>query len=309
MIVIKKWNGKKITEPGIYADIPMEMYHGDICDGPAISSSGMRRMMTSPAHYWDCSPYNPNREEDDSSKSIILGRMAHHLLFGEDHFAALFVQQPERTPHGDPWHHARPYCKAWKKRQNEQGKTIFTKSMIDIVKGMADALSREPLVQAGILNGEIERSWFWKDKETGIWLKVRPDATPTDSLDFADLKTAKSVEEEYLRYAIGPRGYGYYQQGALAGMACQALLGVPMNSFSFVFIESARPYCVETVTLKDHDIALGVRANRYAIRQFVHGIKTGEWPGPSGGRRDARYIEIKKFDHDEVDHMLRGEGF
>ena len=41
--LVKRWDGQKITEPGIYSGIPLEgeglSYHGDICDGVAVSSS------------------------------------------------------------------------------------------------------------------------------------------------------------------------------------------------------------------------------------------------------------------------------
>jgi len=30
-----------ITEPGIYRNVPMDVYHSDCCDGPSISSSGL----------------------------------------------------------------------------------------------------------------------------------------------------------------------------------------------------------------------------------------------------------------------------
>ena len=49
----------KVSVPGVYA-LSMAEYHGDLCVGPSISSSGLRTIWSrSPAHYFHASPYNP----------------------------------------------------------------------------------------------------------------------------------------------------------------------------------------------------------------------------------------------------------
>ena len=53
--------GEKVTEPGIY-DMPINWYHDDCCDGPSVSSSGLRTIeLESPEHYWAHHPANPDR--------------------------------------------------------------------------------------------------------------------------------------------------------------------------------------------------------------------------------------------------------
>lgn len=309
VILVQKFNGKKISRPGIYADVPMSVYHGDCCTGPSISSTGLRRMLPplgSPEDFYDSCPYNPDRAESEDTKSLLLGRMAHFLIFGDQEFKKAFVKQPELTPQGDKWQNNRTYCKAWRAKQIVNGLAIFTQDMLDQVECIAKALSKHPLVRAGILNGEIERSWFWQDKETGVWLKARPDATPNDSMDFADLKLTSSVYEDDLRRTI--RTYGYFQQGAMMAMACKELLAKDMHSFTLVFVKSTRPHSVHTITLEPADIALGIRSNRLALRKFVHGMKTGEWPGPNGVCNDARYLAMKDWDRKAIDEMLKQEG-
>ena len=39
----------------------------------------------------------------------------------------------------------------------------------------ARALAAHPIVQAGILYGEVEQSMLWKDEETGLWCRARPE--------------------------------------------------------------------------------------------------------------------------------------
>jgi hypothetical protein len=43
---IEEWNGATITSPGVYSDVPLDIYHSqEICDGPSVSSTGLRRVL------------------------------------------------------------------------------------------------------------------------------------------------------------------------------------------------------------------------------------------------------------------------
>lgn len=306
MIPVKKWSGRKIGMPGVYAGIPLETYHAaDICVEPSISSSGLRTIFSkSEKHYWCTSPLNPKRIEPEESEAFIFGRAAHHRLLGEADFKKLFVIRPE-TLGGEKWHGQRTACKLWLKDHRDKGYTVITPAQIETIDAMRASLIEEPLIQAGILNGDIERSWFWKDEKTGIWLKWRPDASPNDSLDFADLKSTTSVDYEDLQYAI--RDYGYYQQAGLGAELCQRILNKPMNSFSLVFVEKKPPHCVQIVTLKEDDIARGMKANRIALDRFAKALASNVWPGPGGGQTDARYIGLREHDAKKIDRMLSVE--
>ena len=88
----------KITTPGIY-DLPIEVYHSDVTDGPSISSSGLRMIEDkSPLHYWDTSPLNPDREPQQDKPYFSLGRAVHTLILGEDGFATNYAVRPEEFP-------------------------------------------------------------------------------------------------------------------------------------------------------------------------------------------------------------------
>lgn len=293
---IIQWDGKPITEPGIYKDIPLDLYHSaDLFNHvPAISSSGLRTIFNrSPAHYWISSPYNPDREDGDADekRSFVLGRALHHLVGAEKGFKELFVVQPEKIADAGesvakPWQGNRKACKEWKAAMKEQGISVLTPEDVLKLEGMALSLGRHPLVTA--LSGQIEHSYFWRDKETGIWLKWRPDSTPTDSADFVDLKGTTDVRHLKLMRAIGD--FGYHMQGALGREACRQLLGREMNSFSLFFVEWKAPWSTSFVQLKDGDLALGEKANRAALRTFWKCLRDKRWPGPAGD--DVNYIEI-----------------
>jgi hypothetical protein len=312
---VRKWTGDPIKLPGIYSGVPIEDYHGGgICVEPSISSSGLRKLYSplswvkaSPAHYWMQSPYNPDRANDEEeSEALILGRAAHHLLFGEKKFKEVFAVRP-LTINGVKCDRTTTMGKLWHKQQEKAGLTIIKLAQLKAIKGVARELAKEPLVidpegkRSGILNGYIEHSWFFRHR-TGVWVKIRPDATPNDSLDFVDLKTAKSVMWPDLQRAI--RDHGYFMQAGLTAMAVQAILKQPLNSFTLVFAESSEPHCIEIVTLKENEIKRGIDACEVALDKFARCWKEKHWPGPRGDRADAQFIELLESDQKRIDENL-----
>lgn len=289
---------KLIERNGIYR-ISLEAYHGQPCVGPSISSSGLRTIFKkSPAHFWCESSLNPEAEPQEETDAFVLGRGAHHLLLGEDDFSTLFIVRPDEL-NGKPWHGNRADCKAWLDRQAEAGRTVLLASDIKHIRGMAKSLAANPLVQQGILGGDVEQSMIWKDKSSGVWLKARPDCIPTDSGDFADLKTSSRFGDDLDRDVAK---YRYDMQAGLVSMACREVLKRPMQSFSFVFVESKPPYGVEVVTLKSGDVEEAEKDLRVAIDVFAHCLKTGDWFGPGGTQRDARFVHIPDWVRENAEY-------
>lgn len=304
-----EWNGKPISVPGLYSKIPLSVYHSQaICDGPSVSSSGLRTLsLKSPAHFYNEWSGNPDREEKEETEAQIVGRAAHHYLLGEKFFDKLFCAQPTEYPDAKTgelkkWTYAAAYCKDWRTARNAEGRAILTAGDIESIKGMYLSLGENPIVKAGALNGLIERSMVWKDKETGLWVKVRPDSIPTASGDFVDLKTTQSVLWNDLRTAIFE--YGYHQQGALVRMGAREVLKIASPSFTLVFVEKPKPNCVRIVTVKDSDLDRGEKQNRDALDTIARCLKSGHWPGPGGDRGDAEIIELPEWGQKQIDDRL-----
>ncbi len=293
--------GTLITKPGVYSGVDMATYHGaQLCDGPSVSSSTLRTITNeSPAHAWVTHPLNPNRIEPEETDAFILGRAAHHLLLGEDDFSTIFIKRPDEIG-GEAWHGNKKICKAWLAEQKLSGRTVLTGSNIEQIKGMARSLAAHPLVASGILNGGIEQSYLWKCKDTGLWKKARPDATPNESGDFCDLKTSVSVLTEDLQRTIAE--YGYHQQGAMICEGWHALTGSNASSFTLAFVEKKPPYCVRIVTLRDDDLARGEQQNAAAMQTFARCLESGEWPGPGGA--DAEYLSLPAWAQSRIDFNL-----
>jgi hypothetical protein len=274
-VKILDWNGEPITEPGAYRGVLLDAYHGaDLCDGPSVSSSGLRTIEAeSPAHYWLGSPLNPDRESEDQKPALNLGSAAHTLLLGESGFRGRFAVRPEEFP---DW--KTKASKDWRESMVAEGRQVITPEDVATIKGMAASLARHPLVASGLLQGEVEVTLAWKDAETGIWLKARPDVLPRDTI-LVDLKTCASAAPVAVRRAIAERGY--HMQLALAGEGMKATLGIePGNDdYVLVFVETAPPYCVNVKPVAAETIQFGRRQIRRALRRFADCLSRGEWPG------------------------------
>jgi len=292
-----KFDGQKITAPGIFVGMGMEAYHGQPTDGPSVSSSGLRTIWAeSPAHFFARSSLNPNRKPQADSPAFAVGRLAHKLLLeGREGLAAEFAIRPDCW---DSWR--TKDSQVWRDEQILAGRTVITEDDLEAVTGMAESLARHPLVKAGILDGKVERSLIWKDAETGIWIKSRPDVIPNASAVMADLKTTVSVTDDALAKSLA--SYDYQCQGAVVGMAAEAVLGVQMEAFALVWVEKADPWCVRVTQLTPDDLERGRRQVRAALRTMARCIDTGVWPGPGGA--DASYLSLPAWAANRIDTEL-----
>lgn len=314
------WDGKQITKPGMYARIPLETYHAaDICDAPSVSSSMLRKLNPdngSPAHFYKDWSGNPNRiEEEDEKRHFVVGRALHHLILGEKFFAKVFVAQPAEYEAIDKktgeatlkkWTYNADVCKEWREKMRKLGRSPLSPEEVWKIRNMAEALGNHPLVRNGIFNGLIERSFFWKDKETGVWLKWRPDSVPTDSADFGELKMTRDIRYPALVRTI--RDLGYYQQAALGRVACQEVLGIEMGEFRFVFAENVPPFCTGDFRIEDEDIKRGMRMNRACLRTFVKCFAEKRWPGPHDGSHGDGRLALGEYAREQIDKRLKFEG-
>jgi hypothetical protein len=286
------WDGKTISEPGIYAGIPLATYHEkkDLCDGPSISSSGLRTIISkSPAHYWLTSPYNPERKPDKPTDAMILGRAAHHLFLGETGFTKQFAMRPPAFP---DWKTVA--SREWRAQQEKAGLVVLTPQDGEVITGMARSLKADPLIKAGLLASHVERSLIWKDPRTGIWLKARPDTIPEEQpFDFADLKTAASVLDEDLERAVGE--YRYDMQAAIVGMGARELFGIVDASFALCFIEKSPPHCISIKQIKESVIRDAELDVAVGLAVFKKCLATNNWFGPAGMKGDFAYIEPKPW--------------
>lgn len=299
------WDGKTITENGVYAGISLDDYHGkrDLLDGPSVSKSALKWLLPahggSPKAFWGRWGWNPNRIQQPTSKAMDFGKAAHALLLGDEVFDDKFAIRP------DKWKDWRSGdAQKWRDEKVAEGKTVITAEDFERIKLIHADAAKYPLVEMGILNGKIERSMFWKDEETGIWLRARPDALSRVDGVFADLKTAGKFDEDFLERQIFDAGY--YLQAAITRMVCRGLKR-PFETFTLVYVLNDDVPDTAHVEIDEFDIDRGERVVRWCLRTIRRCLDTGEWPGARPFSEGERRIQMKTWAKDSLDRFLDAE--
>jgi len=301
----RTWDGKTITTNGVYSGISLDDYHGkrDLVDGPSISKSVLKNLIPamggSPKAFWGRWKANPDHVEQDTTKALDFGKAAHCLLLGDEVFAERFCIRP------DQWSDWRTKAaQDWRDDQVAAGKTIITVEQFDRIRRMHADASSYPLIKEGLLNGRIERSMLWKDPETGIWLRARPDASPNADGVYADLKTAGKFDEDFLERQIFDAGY--YLQAAITRMVCRGL-GMPFETFVLLYVLNDDVPDTAHVEIDQFDIDRGERVVRWCLKTIRRCLDTGEWPGARPFNDGERRIQMKTWVKDRLDNFLDTE--
>ena len=264
-----------IRTPGVY-QIPNAAYHAQICDGPSISSTGLRTIaLQSPAHFWAYSDLNPFREPEEVKPKVLnFGNAAHSLLLEgalpkSEYAIAPFVGNYAKNEPG--WNAGDK--RAWRDEQQAAGMIVVSPDDIAKIERMAEVLRRHPLVMLGLFRGEVERALFVKRGK--YWLKSKPDVIPEDTI-IADYKT---VADAGLRAVTNANvDHGYYMQIALAIDLIRETTGREIENATLLVQEKEPPYAVVSYALSDHFINIGRARYERAFETFIACYEANEWP-------------------------------
>jgi len=300
----KTWDGKTpISENGIYRGISLDDYHNnlDLLDAPAVSKSALKwldpiQKNSSPKAFWGRWKFNPDHVKPKPSDALDFGKATHCLLLGDEDFDAAFVIRPDRFPD-----YKKKEAQEWKSDQIAAGKTIVTPEQFERIARMRDDANQYPLVQQGLMTGRVERSMLWKDPETGIWLKARPDVIPNADAVYADLKTASSFDEDFLSRQIVDASY--YLQAAMTRMACRGL-GLPFKTFVLLYVLNDDVPDTSHVEIDEEDIDRGEDIIRYALRTIRECLDSGYWPGKLPFSAGERFIKMKPWSRQTLDQFI-----
>jgi hypothetical protein len=259
-----------VDTPGVY-DLSAEVYQADPVPGGSLSHSGARRLLppSCPALYRHWADSGSAR-----TTAFDVGHAAHRLVLGTGTDIVVVDAPDWRT-------------KAAREARDEThaaGATPLLRADYEEVEAMAAALREHPVAAALFAPGagEPERSLFWTDAATGVWLRARLDWLPAPRpgrMIIADYKTAKSASPTSLDRSMFEYGYfsqaAWYQAGALA-------LGLAEDpAFVFVVQEKTPPFLVTVVQPNAVALRLGRDLNRQAIELYAQCTATGRWPGYS----------------------------
>jgi hypothetical protein len=258
----------EITAPGVYPEMPNDVYLADPVAGGSLSHSGAKTLIKkTPALF----AYEREHGRPDK-RTFDFGHAAHQAVLGVGPQIVAVEASDWRT-------------KAAQQQRDEiraEGAVPVLADELATVVAMAEALHSHPaaakLLKAG--SGQPEVSAFARDPETGVMLRCRYDwLRPAESgrLLLVDFKTAASADEDSFSKAAD--AYGYDIQDAWYSEIARLLALADDVAFLFVVQEKTPPYLVNVIELNPFAKQIGAIRRREAITTYAECSASGNWRG------------------------------
>ena len=253
---------------GVVPDMPADAYHAI----PALSASGIKRMLRSPQHFYRLT-LDPQRPVATPSDAMRLGTLAHCAILEPDQIANRYAVRPPGmtfvTKEGKAWRDALP-----------AGIQHITVDELDAALAQSDALRNLPDVAALLSKGNAEQSAFWVDPTTDVLCKCRPDwVSPAgdNGVVLLDVKTAQDASATGFAKAIA--NFGYHNQAAHYADGFALASGQQVLGFVFAVVESSFPFAAAAYMLDDESMAKARAVNRRITDLYAACKRSNEWPG------------------------------
>lgn len=250
------WDGKPITEPGLY-DMPAAAYFGDALPAGLSQSSAKVLLEDGGPARFKAAQELPREEK----KAWDLGTTAHALILGEgaerikvlefDNFRTKAAQE------------------ARDKAYAEGLTPMLTK---DYEQADAIAKAVPAAIRDLFTGGQAEVSMLWQHP-SGLWLRGQMDYY---GHAIVDLKTMNDASKWGFERAV--HKFRYYFQAAWYRRLVKELTGETLP-YLIVGVETAAPHLTRVMELTDDYLAIGERDMDRAIATYLHAVETGVWPG------------------------------
>jgi hypothetical protein len=245
----------------MWKQISNEEYHSEYRN--YLSSSDLRKLLRSPAHYRTAStPSTPAQE---------FGTLVHEAVLEPDMFKARCRPSPKidrRTTEGKA-------LAAWQEEQHARhGIKFLAEDVYSQIEDITRAVSAS-VGATGILSGGVaELSGF--TELCGSNIRVRPDYLKNDCI--VDLKTTFDARPDpFLKSVLA---YGYHIQASLYCDACEAIDG-NKRDFIWIAVEKDAPYGVQIFKASGEMLAHGQKLYQKAIQTYLECSALDYWPGYS----------------------------
>jgi exodeoxyribonuclease VIII len=253
---------KVIYEPGVY-NITNEAYHA----AEGLSRSALWTFKQLPCKYWYqylSGKYQPEPDKE----AYVVGNLTHTLLLEPHEFDDQYFVMPKinRTTKQGKLDYAELLKEA-------EGKTLVKPEHFELAQAMRDAVLTNDLAVDILENSINEQTIFWRDAETDILCKARPDIANLPLI--ADLKTCRDAS--YRGFQRAAMDDGYFLQAAMIYEATRSL-GTPYEKFVFICVEKTEPHHVGLYMLDDEALKYGLSLFRKLITKFAECKRTDIWP-------------------------------
>lgn len=276
---------------GLYPGMSNEDYHRS----PGISCSGMHEFRRKPSRYWSLY-LNPERPPRKEKAGQLEGTLCHCAALEPDEFDFRYVVTPEGAP-ARPTERSRKakkpsadtqYALEWWDAFEEMNpkRRVITQEQYDRAWHQADSIRKLPDVAAAFAAGAPEVAAFWRDPQTGVLCRCKPDWVQKcggRSVVLFDVKTYDNVEDEAFAAQISRKYYDWQDAMYSDGYAHAA--GVTVEGFVFIAVEPEYPWEANLLMLDAPSREHAARQFHERLEQYAWCLEHNVWPG---------YSEIKE---------------
>lgn len=169
---------------------------------------------------------------------------------------------------------------------NDQGKESW-----ETIQHMLESCYQDKIIQALISNTEYQLSLFWKDEETGLNLKTRPDVCKRKKNVVVNLKTTLDGSPKGFSQDIAK--YDYPLQACLEISGClNTGLMESVDEYYWLVVEKVAPYNATVYQFDQEDQKYFMDELAYVLNKTKRAMAENLYPGYSD-RADNEYGILK----------------
>lgn len=169
---------------------------------------------------------------------------------------------------------------------NDMGKESY-----EVIEAMIESCKKDSIVQRLISNVEYQVSCFWKDPETGILLKTRPDICKRKNNVIVNVKTIEDGSPSNFSKDLAK--YAYPLQAVIEMRGCIATgLMDTVDNYFWLVCEKSEPFNATIYEFDKEDWSFNSMELDYILGILKRAKDQDLWPGYSQ-RSDNKYGILK----------------
>jgi len=281
-------------KPGIYENISNDDYHTKYLAW--MSSTGLRKFDRSPAHF----KHYQDTPQSRGTKALIFGDAYHKYLLEPDIFDDHFAVKPgyNKTLKGNR--------EKWAKfKIDHHGKPMIDEGEMAAIRAMKQSIMDEPGAKWVLdVDHKVEQTIIWKDRETGVKCRCRPDMLFSDygAPAFVDVKTSMCADpRDFPRVILN---YGYHIQLAFYRRGISFITGKPLEAIDvyILAVEKSAPFLPALMKVREDALQEGDEICGKVLGDYKASLNMDYWPGYQKGK-EIMSVTLPPYGFREMDFV------
>lgn len=254
---------------GYIENLSNDDYHADT---NSISRSAIIDFMKCPRRYW-ANYLNPDRPKKENKKSWEFGSAFHTLILEPRLFHQIYIVKPEPVLLKNVGREAYDDYKARLAAIETSDKILLSENDYKILSQMISAFFQNQKAYELIEKAKYETSFFWRDDESGLFVKARPDILHENM--YVDIKTIGDASAHSYQREMAM--FGYHIQAAMVSDGVLAVHNRKLLACINICIEKTYPYSIGIYIIDDDAIERGRADYKNVLLEIKSAIEHNTW--------------------------------